>query len=227
GVAGGPQTVSRPRLHRRRHGAREQLGEGVARADGVARPERRPAARVRGPEAEGARLRRGPDDLTEQPVRRLGPPELPVRLAEPVAGLEHDVFLLTAARRLLEGLRRIVVLGLGDARLTALERRRGDPEDRAERTPHDRPPSLPAPVFPSPAGGRPSWLLTDWARSRAQSRSVASGLLLATDSYAVRAPRRSLSCSRASPRPASARLRTPASTSFTPPTASNALAAAP
>src|SRR5207244_3450445 len=64
--------------------------------------------------------------------RRLGPPELPVRLAEPVAGLEHDVFLLTAARRLLEGLRGIVVLGLGDARLTALERRRGDPEERAD-----------------------------------------------------------------------------------------------
>src|SRR5207245_2601922 len=28
--------------------------------------------------------------------------------------------------------RRIVVLGLGDARLTALERRRGDPEERAD-----------------------------------------------------------------------------------------------
>src|SRR2546425_7679648 len=39
---------------------------------------------------------------------------------------------LTAARRLLEGLRRIVVLSLGDARLTALERRRGDPEERAD-----------------------------------------------------------------------------------------------
>src|SRR3989441_6324994 len=146
----------------------------------------------------------------------------------------------TLFRSLLEGLRRIVVLALGDARLTALERRRGDPEeradagerrwlgersgglrrprrhdrrgwerwqvggplgereladtdrrlverrlgerdergelgrrrnqrkryrgprgrrgeqraqeDRAERRPHDRPPSLPAPVFPSPAG---------------------------------------------------------------------------
>src|SRR5207244_1561948 len=215
-VAREPQTGSRPRLHRRRHGAREQLGEGVACADGVARPERRPAARVRGPEAEGARLRRGLHDLTEQPVRRLGPPELPVRLAEPVAGLEHDVFLLTAARRLLEGLRRIVVLGLGDARLTALERRRGDPEERADagerRWLGERSGGLRGPRRHDrrgwerwQVGGRAGWLLTDWARSRAQSRSVASGLPRTTDSYAVRAPRRSLSCSRASPRPASAR----------------------
>ena len=43
------------------------------------------------------------------------------------------------------------------------------------------------------------------ARSRAQSRSVASGHLLATDSYAVSAAFSSPSCSRARPRPASAR----------------------
>jgi len=281
--------VSRPRLHHRRHGAREQLGEGVAGAGGVADAERGPADRVRRPEGVGAPLRRGLDDLSEQPVRRLDPPEPPVRLAEPEARLEHEVLLLAALRGLLERLRRVVVLPLGDARPAALECRGGDAEERADAcerprlgqrggglraprrphrcgrkrrqvggrlgerevtkadgrfverhlgerdergeigrgghegeqargargrrgeqyaeddrgdraTPHDRRAS-----FPGLAGVRPSWLFTTWARSRAQSRSVASGLPRTTDSYAVRAPRKSLSCSRASPRPASAR----------------------
>src|SRR5206468_4500487 len=117
------ETVSRPRLHRHRHRAREELSEDVASAGGVAEAERGPGASVRGPATEVARLRRGLHDLTEQPVRGLDPSELPIRLGEPVACLEHEVLVRAAARRLLEHLRRILVLGLGDARATALEGR--------------------------------------------------------------------------------------------------------
>ena len=77
---------------------------------------------------------------------------------------------------------------------------RGEQEDgRRQPAPHD---------FFSPLGaGLPGCgcALTAAARSRAQLRSVASGLLVATASYAARAARISPSCSLARPRPASAR----------------------
>src|SRR5207244_3064774 len=92
-------------------------------------PSQKPTARA---STTGAPLdRRGLHDLAEQPVRRLDPSELPVRLAEPVARLEHEVLLRAAAHRLLERLRRILVLGLGEALPTALERHGGDAEEGA------------------------------------------------------------------------------------------------
>src|SRR2546428_10852798 len=98
-----------------------------------------------------------------------------------------------------------------------------------EVEPHRREAEQPAthdPLFGFTAG--PPLLMrcfTATTRSFAQSRSVGSGLLAATDSYAASAARHSRCSSRARPSPASARYRTAASAGFISAAASKAFAA--
>src|SRR5262245_920341 len=121
------------------------------------------------------------------------------------------------ARRRLERTRRC---GAGDRQPD-----RGERDDAS----HDLPSFFAAPLGAGlgvGVAGLATRALTAVTRSRAQSRSVESGLRLATASYAVSAPFQSCCSSRASPSPASARNFTLPSTSETAPTASKAFAAA-
>src|SRR5438874_2562996 len=121
-----------PRLERGRHGSGQDLRERVACALGVAEAERRPRPAVGAPEREVTPLGRGLRDLEEEPVGLLDAAEDPVGLGKPVARLDDDLAVAPAPRRLLERLRRVVVLGLREARAPAFERLRGHAEERAD-----------------------------------------------------------------------------------------------
>ena len=131
-VARDPEAVAGPRLERGRHGSGQDLRERVACALGVAEAERRPRPAVGAPEREVAPLGRGLRDLEEEPVGLLDAAEDPVGLGKPVARLDDDLAVAPAPRRLLERLRRVVVLGLREARAPAFERLRGHAEERAD-----------------------------------------------------------------------------------------------
>ena len=131
-VARDPEAVAGPRLERGRHRSGQDLRERVARALGVAEAERRPRPAVGAPEREVTPLGRGLCDLKEEPVGLLDAAEDPVGLGKPVARLDDDLAVAPAPRRLLERLRRVVVLGLREARAPAFEGLRGHAEERAD-----------------------------------------------------------------------------------------------
>src|SRR5947207_1092854 len=131
-VARDPEAVAGPRLERGRHGSGQDLRERVTCALGVAEAGRRPRPAVGAPEREVTPLGRGLRDLEEEPVGLLDAAEDPVGLGEPVAPLDDDLAVAPAPRRLLERLRRVVVLGLREARAPAFEGLRGHAEERAD-----------------------------------------------------------------------------------------------
>jgi hypothetical protein len=122
-VVGKAQAVTCPRVQLRGDRAAQDSRECLARARGVAGPQRRPAARVQGPHAPlQARAILG--DLTEEPVRFGEATDPIVGLAQPVARLSQDLALGAGARRALQRLGGLLVLALLEARAAAFERLR-------------------------------------------------------------------------------------------------------